>query len=37
MKGLSAPYIEGKLSLLASPTGCIVMEDVIKIIIIILL
>ena len=29
MKGLSAPKIEGKLSLRASPTGMIVMEDVI--------
>eukprot|EP00824_Muranothrix_gubernata_P004314 TRINITY_DN15486_c0_g1_i1.p1 TRINITY_DN15486_c0_g1~~TRINITY_DN15486_c0_g1_i1.p1 ORF type:complete len:441 (+),score=102.64 TRINITY_DN15486_c0_g1_i1:33-1325(+) len=28
MKGLSAPKIEGKLSLRASPTGQIVMEDV---------
>ena len=28
MKGLSAPKIEGKLSLLASDTGMIVMEDV---------
>lgn len=28
MKGLSAPHIEGKLSLLASETGSIVMEDV---------
>ncbi len=29
MKGLSAPKIEGKLSLRASPTGMIMMEDVI--------
>ncbi|MEC9291288.1 MAG: acyl-CoA dehydrogenase [Pseudomonadota bacterium] len=28
MKGLSAPHMEGKLSLLASETGMIVMEDV---------
>jgi len=28
MKGLSAPKIEGKFSLRASPTGQIVMEDV---------
>ena len=28
MKGLSAPKIEGKLSLRASPTGMIIMEDV---------
>ncbi len=29
MKGLSAPKIEGKFSLRASPTGMIVMEDVV--------
>ena len=29
LKGLTAPYIEGKLSLLASDTGMIMMNDVI--------